>query len=778
MTYEPEPTRVIIGAPGDLSTVTLAQGTRRAPGPGEVEIAVAAAALNFKDVLLGLGLLEPAPDAAGQLGSECAGVVAAVGPDVTLVSVGEPVVALGRGCLARYVTVSERAVARVPSGLGMIEAATLPAALVTVDYALVDLGRLRRGERILIHAGAGGIGLAALQAARRIGAEVYATAGSEAKRAFLIKLGVRHVADSRSIAFAEQIMEMTGGRGVDVVLNSLAGPFIERSLSVLAPGGRMVELGVRDIQADTPLRMGVFRAGISLCAVADWSVLPHVNERLPRLLEDVGRGYLAPLPHAIFPSSAAPQAFSYLAMARHIGKVVLTWSATDGSLASTIVPPDFVRLCTGSSQDRVRNPFQVALSERILSSEGAALFELALASDSSQILVSTTDLGTRLGSSVIERAADMQSAAAEATSARRRGRLRNAFAPPQTDLEKALAAQWQAALAVEQVGVHDDFFALGGDSLLAVQLLAQARRELGLNLPPHSLVEAPTIAALLRSKPRREQAAQRQLPETLVCLREGSGGPPLILLHPVGGQVYVYRDLAALLPQGQSVYGVRARPLRKGGVTPSVPELADSYLADLLALQPQGPYLLGGSSFGGILAYEIARRLIEKEREVGLLAMLDAPGPGYMPVRLDDDVSILGYLLSRRSTSPEELSRLRALSREALFTYFLERGRTRPGPLHAESVAEMEALLELWRANQRALWNYTPPPYPGRIVFFAASEIDGVNAERPDRAWRALADGGMEVHSVPGSHITMNYPPNIGAVASVLRLAIARALKP
>lgn len=758
------PVQILVGTPGDLESVALAPAQRRPPNTGELEIAVTVAALNFKDVLLALGLVGAhAHDL--RLGSECAGHVTAVGPGVTGFRPGDPVVALGRGCLAEFVTLDASLAVPLPPALGLIEAVTLPAALSTADHALHELARLRPGEQLLVHAAAGGVGLAALQLARRLGAEVLATAGSDAKRSFLRELGVQHVFDSRSLGFVEQVQHATAGRGVDVVLNSLGGPFIAAGLSVLAPGGRMVELGVRDLIADTPLGLGAFRAGVSLCVVADRERLPGAGERLARLFAAVARGELAPLPHRVVPAAEAAAALRDLAGARHIGKLVLRFAGAGAHDGATVVPPAFTRVCAGVSRPADDPAATGPDTEWIRPAEGAEVFARALACGWPQVVVSTRPLAARL-----ERRPDPREPAVDATRpVHRRPALPTAYLAPRDPLEATLAGHWQDALGLDAVGVDDDFFALGGDSLLAVQVLARARRALGVELPPHSLVELPTIAGLA-ARLSRARAPRRALPDTLVRLRPGAD-PPLFLLHPVGGQVYLYRDLVAALPPGRAVHGVQARPSAADDAT--VPALAAAYLDDLRAVQERGPYLLGGSSFGGVLAYEIAHQLIEAGERVALLAMLDAPGPGCLPPPCEDDAAILGYLLCHGRPAPDDLTRLRELSPTALVAEFLARASARPGPVRAESVADVRALLQVWRANQRALWTYRPAPLASDVLFFAASQADGVNALRPERSWHALVRGRLTVHAVPGTHISMNYPPNIGVVAEVLGAALA-----
>ena len=240
------PYRLVPGTPGSLDGLRLEPCARRAPGPGEVEIAVEATGLNFKDVLNVLGMYPGDP---GPLGGECAGAVIAVGAGVTHVA------RRATRCSPWPAAASPRTSSRAPSwspgvppGVGAEEGAAFPIAYLTAEFCLGHLAGLRAGERVLIHAAAGGVGMAAVRLAQRAGAEVFATAGSPAKRALLRELGVAHVLDSRSTAFADEVLAATGGRGVDVVLNSLSGELIDASFRALARGGRFVEIGKRGIK--------------------------------------------------------------------------------------------------------------------------------------------------------------------------------------------------------------------------------------------------------------------------------------------------------------------------------------------------------------------------------------------------------------------------------------------------------------------------------------------------------------------------------------------------
>jgi acyl transferase domain-containing protein/NADPH:quinone reductase-like Zn-dependent oxidoreductase/NADP-dependent 3-hydroxy acid dehydrogenase YdfG len=316
-----EPVQLEVSPPGILENLRWAFVERTAPGTGEVEIRVQATGLNFRDVLCTLGMY---PGKIGALGAECAGVVTRVGDGVQI-EPGNRVMAVASGAFNTYVTVRADHVASLPVGVSLAEAASIPVAFLTTFYGLHYLARMKVDDRVLVHAAAGGVGLAAVQLAHRAGAEIFATAGSLEKRSHLQALGVTHVFDSRSLDFANEIMSRTGGCGVDIVLNSLAGKFIEKSVSVLAPGGRFLELGKRGIL--TREQFGAKRPDCEYYAydlgeeaLGDLSLLPGMFKEL---LAAFAKGELRPLPVTTFSNERIVDAFRFMAQAKHVGKIVV-----------------------------------------------------------------------------------------------------------------------------------------------------------------------------------------------------------------------------------------------------------------------------------------------------------------------------------------------------------------------------------------------------------------------------------------------------------------------
>ncbi|HEU5356213.1 MAG TPA: type I polyketide synthase [Actinocrinis sp.] len=346
--YERDGFHLRVGEFADLSRLDLTAQPRRVPGPGEVELRVHAAGINFRDVLTAMGLLGTDEQSRSRIGFECSGEVTAVGRGVEHLRVGDTVVSasLRGGAFASFATVPAAFVVVLPPGLDPVAAATVPIAFATAWYALRRVARLDAGERILIHSAAGGTGLAAIQVARLLGAEVLATAGSAEKRSYLRSLGIEHVMDSRSLDFAEQARAATGGEGVDVVLNALPGPAIEAGLRTLRPFGRFVELGVRDIIADAPMGMAPLRNNITFSAV-DLIQLQQSRPNefaaiLRAVLAEVAHGRLVPLPHRAFSLADACDGFRFMASAGHTGKLLLTVPSS-GQVAVTSAATPVVR---------------------------------------------------------------------------------------------------------------------------------------------------------------------------------------------------------------------------------------------------------------------------------------------------------------------------------------------------------------------------------------------------------------------------------------------------
>ncbi|WP_028934940.1 type I polyketide synthase [Pseudonocardia spinosispora] len=322
-------------SPGELAELHFAETRRPAPQPSEVEVEVRAAGLNFLDVMTALGQVPPLESSSEfRFGAEAAGVVTRVGAESSL-KIGDQVMVVhsAQGTLASHVTLDARCVVAKPERLSFEEAASVPIVFLTAWYALEELARIRSGDRVLIHSAAGGTGLAAIQIALRAGAEVFATAGTEEKRSLLTELGVHHVMDSRSLRFVDDIHHATDGHGVDVVLNSIAGDVAARTLDCLAPYGRFVEIGKRDLLDNRKLGLRPFLRNLSYFSFDLRQLLvdrpEQVRATLNHLSELFAGGQLRPLPYRVWQPSQTEAAFRQMAAARHIGKLVIAMDERD-----------------------------------------------------------------------------------------------------------------------------------------------------------------------------------------------------------------------------------------------------------------------------------------------------------------------------------------------------------------------------------------------------------------------------------------------------------------
>lgn len=409
--FAARPFRLTSTRPGMLDGLKVVEVAPERPGPGEVRIAVQAASLNFRDVLRALGAYPGGGPAASALGDECAGHVVEVGEGVADLAPGDDVIAIARNCFGSHVLASQALAWRAPAGWSAAEAASIPIVFGTAYHALQGLARLQRGERVLIHSATGGVGLAAIQIARWLGAEVFATAGSPAKRALLESMGIEHVMDSRSLEFADEVMRRTRGEGVDVVLNSLAGEALVRSLSLLRSDGRFIEIGKRDIHANLSLGLEPFRRRLMLCHLDLGSMIDErpgtVSSIVREVLGHIDAGAFKPLPTRVMPLRAASQVFVDMAQARHTGKLVFSIDDTSlDSVGPSIAEeplPRIERLAPqlrgGAIQELLVDHLATSLRiDRAALDAGASLRDLGM--DSLMTLALCTSLQQRLGVSL------------------------------------------------------------------------------------------------------------------------------------------------------------------------------------------------------------------------------------------------------------------------------------------------------------------------------------------------------------------------------------------
>jgi len=340
--------QAVVTAPGDLGSLEFHPTPRLPPEPGMIQIRIKAMSLNFRDLMIALGLYPSAPGAHPVMGSDCVGTVVSLGEplrvytvDGTDFEIDAPPFCIGQDVVAMpgkfrssetnfspIINAWAFEAAPLASGLTPRQAAGIPTAFCTAFYSLKVLARLQPGETVLVHSAASGVGLAAVQVCRLLGAEVLATTGTPEKRSYLQSIGIKHVMNSRSVSFAEEVMDITRGRGVDVVLNSLPGPAIAAGLSVLADFGRFIEIGKQAFIQDTKIGLKPFSRGLTFSA-ADIglfmkrpTLLTAVMQKVFSLVET---GAFTPLPDEVYSINDLGDALVRMSEGRHVGKLVINF---------------------------------------------------------------------------------------------------------------------------------------------------------------------------------------------------------------------------------------------------------------------------------------------------------------------------------------------------------------------------------------------------------------------------------------------------------------------
>lgn len=322
---------------GRLNTLIWSSTSATAPADDEVEVELYATGLNFRDVLVGMQII---PGRDPKFGYEAAGVVRRVGSKVTRHAVGDRVIAMGISTFSTVITSKEVYFEKLPDHVSFVEGACIPLVFVTAVYGLRDVGRLGKGQSVLIHSGAGGVGLAAIQVAQMLGADIYTTVGSEKKVQYLMDTyGIprNRIFNSRNASFVDDLMRETNGKGVDVALNSLAGELLHATWKCVAKWGTMVEIGKRDLLGNARLDMGPFLENRNYrCFDIDQMRVERpglLNELLRFTMDCFAQGHFKPIRvDRVFSAPAVLEAFRYMQQGKHIGKIVIEIRNAAGSL--------------------------------------------------------------------------------------------------------------------------------------------------------------------------------------------------------------------------------------------------------------------------------------------------------------------------------------------------------------------------------------------------------------------------------------------------------------
>jgi thioesterase domain-containing protein/acyl carrier protein len=344
---------------------------------------------------------------------------------------------------------------------------------------------------------------------------------------------------------------------------------------------------------------------------------------------------------------------------------------------------------------------------------------------------------------------------------------------PRDDLERQLASIWEEILDVRPVSVTDNFFELGGHSLLAVRLFAVIEKRLGNKLPLTAVFQGATVEDLADVLRRQGMPGTQS---ALVAIHPGGSKPPLFLIHPAGGHVFPYIHLAQCLGPDQPCYGLQAKGVDDGqDPLTRIEDMATYYIHAIQTVQPTGPYLLGGWSMGGVVAFEMAQQLHAQGQRVPLLAILDGRIPTPDDTFPEQDAEAISLVERYFGISFGPMESLTELPEDEQFAILLEEAKS-AGLIPAElDVSQARRFVMLLRNDLRATQTYGLHRYPGRIAFFKASEsLVGPSAD-PTMGWSDWADGGVEVHVVPGNHANLVYAPHVEVLATKLTACLDHA---
>ena len=330
------PLRMTIGTPGLLDTLVFNDDPDAAKElhPDQIEVEPKAFGLNFRDVMIAMGQLD-----GGYMGFECAGIVKSAGQNAASqgFKVGDRVAMLLRGHYSNSVRLDWTSAVHIPDHMSFEVAATLPMSYSTAYFSLYEMARLQKGEKVLIHAATGGFGQAAIVLAKHVGAEIFVTVGTEKKRDFVVKkydIQPDHIFSSRDTSFAPGILAMTEGKGVDVVLNTLAGPLLQESFNCVAQFGRFIEVGKRDLELNSSLEMGAFTRAVTFSSIDLLQLGEFKGQDVHRVLKNViqlfNENVISPVePVTVYPLSEIEKSFRLMQAGKHMGKIIISVKPDD-----------------------------------------------------------------------------------------------------------------------------------------------------------------------------------------------------------------------------------------------------------------------------------------------------------------------------------------------------------------------------------------------------------------------------------------------------------------
>jgi thioesterase domain-containing protein/acyl carrier protein len=357
--------------------------------------------------------------------------------------------------------------------------------------------------------------------------------------------------------------------------------------------------------------------------------------------------------------------------------------------------------------------------------------------------------------------------------------LPHAYIAPRTALEAELAQIWEEVFNLRPIGIHDDFFDLGGHSLSAVRLCAQIEKKTGKSLPVAVLFQAPTIEQLTRSIGQPEASAPSK---SLVAIQAAGSKPPFFCLHAHDGGVLFWRDLARHLGPDQPFYALQPQGLDgRQGPHGRIEEMAAHYIREIRTLQPEGPYFIGGHCIGGLIAFEMAQQLHAQDERVALLALFDSYAPsrkrpprGSLPHRYGAaairafEMTVGLHVNNLLILEPRErLIYVREKFNRALYKLYMGLG--------FPWIPAARYRRNILKAGSQASRNYDPKTYPGKITLFRAADLGPGIEDDPRMGWDRLAGDELETHVIPGYHAHIVREPRVRVLARHVITALRKA---
>jgi len=418
-----------------------------------------------------------------------------------------------------------------------------------------------------------------------------------------------------------------------------------------------------------------------------------------------------------------------------------------------------------------RETVKTYLEHSITPAEGVRIFYKALSINLPQIIVSTLDLNNPAIIKMYKTLHTFLSGSADNSP-----KTIEKFSKEQID--RQLSDIWMRSFAVEQIGTESNFFKLGGDSLLALNMVSDINKRFQIKLSLNAFLEIPTfgeisriIDTLLNPAPDNLIAPSKKI-DQLVLLKKGdTARPPIFLIHPVGGTVYLYKSLCNFLPDTQTVFGIEA--VGVDGTQPlltTIEAMAALYIDIMRTVQPVGPYVIGGSSLGGCVAYAMALQL--GQENVAKIFLIDTPGPKTKIPYLSTDADVLAYFLSYNNADQEQVTtHLKQLPENERYAYFLNQNGTYQQLLSGHnSIETMKNSVSMTLVNSKAMEQYfsnLTQAYAGDAVFFAATEPSQIPVQL-EKDWAGFLTGQVTVHRIPGNHISINKEPVVELIAKAM----------